>query len=68
MKRYNELTPRLPNERYLYAILEQLVELNNNIKSILPEEEKEVIEIPIEEEVKEIIEKAKRTRRKKGDV
>ena len=64
MDRYKELKPRLPQDRYSYAILEQLVELNNNIKKLFAEENK-TLEVPIEEEVQEVVKSAKKTRKKK---
>ena len=66
MDRYKELKPRLPQDRYSYAILEQLVELNENIKSLTPKE----ISVPVSEsaynvvnEIQEVKEKIKKARK-----
>lgn len=52
---YKDFLPRTQADRYNHAVLEQLIELNENIKKLIPKEE-------VKEEVKEEKPKAKKKR------
>jgi hypothetical protein len=60
MNKYDELKPRLQQDKIPYAILMELVELNEKLDKLIP---KEVVQ-PIENE---IIEKPKASRKKRGE-
>lgn len=65
--KYKHLSPRTPEQRYQYAILEQLCNISDTLKELTKENkttEKTTEEKPIEEKTTE--EKPKKTTRKKS--